>query len=232
MSASAYVSEIFSTIQGEGPFTGEKQIFVRLAGCPLRCNYCDTPGSLTAQGHPSMSVTAVIEAVLDERRRGGAGTVSVTGGEPLVYGTFLAELLPALKAEGLRTYLETAGVHPEALSRVIDHCDVVSMDIKLPSATGREYWGEHSRFLSIAGPKAFVKVVLEKRSLMEELRRAVGILKENKTLPVLVLQPATGQAPDVEPASADFIAEAYQWCAGQVPDVRVLPQQHKIWKIR
>src|SRR4051812_42305487 len=113
-----YISEIFSSIQGEGPFTGEPQIFVRLAGCPLRCDYCDTPESLTAKGHPKKSVEAAVNETLRMAKKDKVGTVSVTGGEPLAHLSFLKEFLPKLKKAGLKVYLETAGVHPQALKAV------------------------------------------------------------------------------------------------------------------
>src|ERR1041385_2261185 len=99
---SAFISEIFATVQGEGPFTGERQIFVRLAGCPLRCRYCDTPKSLVARGHPFLSSAEVLRRVRKLRRRTRARTVSLTGGEPLAQAGFLAELAGKLKASGFR----------------------------------------------------------------------------------------------------------------------------------
>src|SRR5689334_12565633 len=140
---SAFISEIYTSLQGEGPYTGEKQIFVRLAGCPLRCDYCDTPASLTTKGHPELSVTDALNAVLNERRHRGARTVSLTGGEPLAHVAFLSEFAPALQSKKFRVYLETAGVHPRPLEKIVRSCDVISMDMKMPSATGKTYWNEH-----------------------------------------------------------------------------------------
>src|SRR6185295_14199221 len=91
-----------------------------------------------------------VESLLEERPH---ASVSVTGGEPLVHAAFLETLLPRLQARGLRTHLETNGTLAAALRRVIAAVDVVAMDIKLPSATGRETWAEHREFLSVAPHK-------------------------------------------------------------------------------
>jgi 7-carboxy-7-deazaguanine synthase len=262
---SAFVSEIFPTLQGEGPFMGRWQIFLRLAGCPLRCDYCDTPGSLTSRGHPRMTVDEAVRAVLDLRsippldsialenrpeaggrsafrshyeaeekrlgKNGSIDTVSVTGGEPLAQAAFLEELLPRLRESGLKIYLETAGVHPEELARVLEWCDVVAMDIKLPSATGRPAWDEHRKFLRAAGPKSFVKIVLTAGSLFEEVKRAVLLIAESPARPILVFQPVTPlgavrrPAPEIQDQMVAFARE-------HLPDVRVLEQQHKIWGAR
>lgn len=229
---STYVSEIYTSLQGEGPYTGEKQIFVRLAGCPLRCDYCDTPGSLIGKGHPRLTVAKVLRDVLRERRLHGAQTVSITGGEPLAHVGFLEELLPALKAKKLRVYLETAGVHPKNLSRVIRDCDVIAMDIKLPSATGRNYWREHEQFIEQAEGKAFVKIVVEQSSKKSEIAKAVDLLSARPVSPLLVLQPVTPENPGVEAPTSEQLGDFYSMAAKRLRKVLIMPQQHKVWGLR
>lgn len=226
----AFVSEIYASVQGEGPYSGERQVFLRLAGCPLRCRYCDTPESLTAKGHPRLTATHVVAQIL--KIRGKAKTVSVTGGEPLVQAAFLEELLPLLKKKKLRIYLETAGVHPHALQRIIRWVDVVAMDMKLPTATGRPYWKEHGEFLKIGAEKIFVKIVLEKGSKPSEIKKAVSLLAKRRKPPLLVLQPVTPLSASDEPPSAEQITEAYGQAKANLPQVFVMPQQHKIWNVR
>src|SRR5882672_10541666 len=211
----AFVSEIYPTIQGEGPYTGEKQIFLRLAVCPLRCNYCDTPGSLTAEGHRRLTVGQVYDEVSKVQKATLIKTVSVTGGEPLVYAGFLKEVFPLFKKDRLRIYLETAGVHPDGLSQVVDFCDVVSMDIKLPSATGHAFWDRHEKFLEIAGEKAFVKIVIEKKSRLDEVEQAAEILARHPRPPLLVLQPASPMPPAAEAPSDKLMSQAYLLAASK-----------------
>lgn len=236
-----YVTEIFASVQGEGPCTGERQIFLRLAGCPLRCNYCDTPESLVARGHEKVSVDQVRRRIASVAG-GKIRTISVTGGEPLAQQKFLAELLPRLRRDGFKIYLETAGIHPDRLLEVVAFCDIVAMDIKLPSATGKPHWAEHRRFLEVAGDKAFAKVILERRSTPSEISAAVKLLADRRKPPVLVIQPATPFAPRTAPGmpeqgnsaeapSAEQIADAYERARRKLKQVLVMPQQHKIWGV-
>jgi 7-carboxy-7-deazaguanine synthase len=112
------ISEIFHSIQGEALASGWPSVFVRLTGCPLRCQYCDTAYAFT--GGEWRSITAVLEEV----ERHGASHVCVTGGEPLAQPRCHA-LLEALCDRGYNVSLETSGalgiedVDPR-VSRILD----------------------------------------------------------------------------------------------------------------
>ncbi|MBI4396119.1 MAG: 7-carboxy-7-deazaguanine synthase QueE [Elusimicrobia bacterium] len=238
------VSEIFSSLQGEGIFLGEKQIFIRLAGCPWRCSYCDTPASLARAAHTVFSTEELLREVRLLQRQRPHRSASLTGGEPLMQTAFLQALLPRLRREGLRTYLETSGTHPDLLRRVIDECDVVAMDIKLPSAIGQAFWKEHSEFLAVAGAKAFVKIVLTSESTDEELERALDLAESADAVPPVVLQPVTAISPlasrlkgadglaPIVPPSPQKLADWLERARARLPDVRLTPQMHPIWGLR
>lgn len=249
-----YVAEIFSSLQGEGPFVGERQLFIRLAGCPWRCDYCDTPKGLTAEGAKQYSVEELLDEVHRALEKKDQRVVSLTGGEPLSQANFLAELMPALRRFGLKNYLETSGTQPEHLRRVVDHCDVVAMDIKLPSAIGREFWTEHREFLSVAGKKAFVKIVVTQETADEEVRRALDMVSSVDPGLCVVLQPVTpiadlehrlaaaaggrpvlsgwagkSGAPRLVPPAPDRLARWWTAAEEKLSDVRVVPQMHPVW---
>jgi 7-carboxy-7-deazaguanine synthase len=96
------LAEIFYSVQGEGTWTGTPAVFVRLAGCNLACDFCDTDYALR--------FTATIpEIVARVRDTGGAcPTVILTGGEPLAQ-TAAPQLIAALRADGRRVHIETNG---------------------------------------------------------------------------------------------------------------------------
>lgn len=101
------VSEVFASIQGEGPSAGTPSVFVRLQGCAVGCAWCDTRYSWNAAGGRAVA----LDALLDEVQAGGADNVVVTGGEPLEHPAF-APLVAALKRLGRRVEVETAGTEP------------------------------------------------------------------------------------------------------------------------
>jgi organic radical activating enzyme len=142
----APVLEVFASIQGEGAYVGEPQTFLRLRGCPLRCRWCDTPGSWGVAADATARIAAresdaresawasPLQAACWIRRAESGGiarTVSVTGGEPLLWPEFLLGLRALLP--GRRLHLETAGAHPRTLARVASSFDHVSLDLKLDS---------------------------------------------------------------------------------------------------
>lgn len=145
----APVMEVFASFQGEGLYVGEAQVFLRLAGCPLRCAWCDTPASWgLGEGRAAMVRKDGEPPTREERwaspfqaalwvasvEPGEPRTVSVTGGEPLLWPGFITALRSMIRPR--RLHLETAGAHPEALARVLEHVDHVSLDLKLPADMG------------------------------------------------------------------------------------------------
>lgn len=242
---SAPVIEIFSSLQGEGLFVGRPQVFVRFAACHLACAYCDTPltpaaqgAALTPVGHEGAAPVFVEnpltpEALMALLRPMLAATphhsVSLTGGEPLLYGDFLRALLPVLRAH-TPVYLETAGTHAEVLSDLLPWVDVIAMDIKLASATGQTSpVAAHARFLDVARrhpqTQTFVKLVVGPPPPEEEMAFIEAIVPP-RGVP-LVIQPVT--RPDGSSASSAQTLQALQRRLARVfDDVRVIPQTHKL----
>lgn len=101
-SATLRVSEIFHSIQGESTRAGLPTTFIRLTGCPLRCDWCDTEHAFT--GGANMTIAGILARVDDI----GCPTVCVTGGEPLAQKA-CPVLLGALCDAGYSVSLETSG---------------------------------------------------------------------------------------------------------------------------
>ncbi|MFH1338365.1 MAG: 7-carboxy-7-deazaguanine synthase QueE [Candidatus Omnitrophota bacterium] len=218
----AKVAEVFKSIQGEGIYLGEKQVFVRFYGCNLdHCRFCDTKLRSFKEYEPP----ELLERVKSEP--GDFHSVSLTGGEPLVQSNFLKDFLPLVKQEGLRTYLETNATLPEALKDVIEYIDIVAADFKLPSSTGlKDFRGEHEAFLRIALRKeVFVKAVICKSTDLADLKRAVELLAKLKRDIPFVLQPNSFE---FDMQLTDKIREFKNFALEYLSDVRRIPQMHKI----
>lgn len=179
------ITEVFDSMQGEGLYLGEKQLFVRFFGCNLSCKYCDTKSESYLEYEPEELVKE-IKLYQDKYH-----SISFTGGEPLMQPAFLKELLTLTKRENFRHYLETNGTLPDVLDEVIDQIDIVAMDIKLPTSTGlQDYWHKHRRFLEIASRKeVFIKSVICGTTEEKDLLTALELIKEVNHSALLVLQP-------------------------------------------
>lgn len=98
------VNEIFETIQGEGFFTGEPVIFVRLSGCSMGCEFCDTKYS--QEIHYNLTAEQILRQLENFTKK----RVVISGGEP--FEQDLAQLLCALNRENYDISIETNGAHP------------------------------------------------------------------------------------------------------------------------
>ncbi|QEM68480.1 7-carboxy-7-deazaguanine synthase QueE [Geobacter sp. FeAm09] len=245
MSNPARVSEIFSSIQGEGYLAGRRQIFIRLDECNLDCRYCDTvyesgascqvetaPGSGVLHALPQPPGADALVRLVGEwchRLPGAHHSISVTGGEPLLQAETLGEWLPELRRI-LPIHLETNGTLHAELGRVIDSIDYISMDMKLPSTAGcgRELWEAHRRFLEVAVQRQVsVKVVIGQDTPLDEIGRVCAIMTAVEPTTPLFLQPLSNPAGGVDVTAAQIL-RLQETAAALLPDVRVIPQMHKM----
>ena len=122
--ATISVTELYPSIQGESTHAGRPCTFIRLAGCPLRCRWCDTEYSFTA------GQRMTIEGIVAEAQRLAVPLVEITGGEPLAQRG-CPELLTALCDAGFEVLLETSGAYP---FRELDPRVTVIADLKCPGS--------------------------------------------------------------------------------------------------
>lgn len=183
----AGISEIFSSVQGEGKYVGCRQLFIRFIGCNINCPYCDTdefahnkvPCELEAVNGYAGKLKfanpidlADILPYIKYRLQKPHHSISLTGGEPLLHVNAIRELAHELKVFKVPFFVETNGILADNLAKVIDDVDIISMDIKLPSDIGTVYWQEHQAFLQVAAQKdVYVKIVVSKESTLEDFPR-------------------------------------------------------------
>ncbi|MGQ9455220.1 MAG: 7-carboxy-7-deazaguanine synthase QueE [Armatimonadota bacterium] len=238
--AAGWIYEVFSSIQGEGIFCGQRHIFVRFAGCNLACNYCDTPASRTLRTPECTAIAGsrasdclripnpVLAGEITRICRSLPGrTVSLTGGEPLLQPDFAAELAGMLKDANFIVHLETNGTLADALADLAKSIDVIAMDMKLPSACGHEMWDSHELFLERAlsmSAFVFVKVIVGPETREDEIAYCADMIASaNRSVP-LVIQPVTGDSR----VPSHLLLKLQEVALRKIEDVRVIPQCHKL----
>jgi len=214
------ISEVFDSVQGEGLYVGERQIFVRFFGCNLRCKFCDTKLDAFKEYEPR-ELLRELKLYEDDYH-----SVSFTGGEPLLQKDFLKETLKLTREDGFRNYLETNGTLPDELGEVIDYLDIVAMDMKLPSSTGEfPCWRMHKKFLETASRKeVFVKIVICKSTHIEDIINAFDLIEGINPAVTVVLQPDSNETS----FALDSKIESYKMlCENHFLSGCTIPQMHK-----
>ncbi len=237
----AYLFEIFSSIQGEGLYIGDRQLFIRFAGCNLACQYCDTKDALTipdqfrseetpgAEDFKKIKNPASSDQLLEiigrlTKNKNLHSAIVLTGGEPLLQIDFLLGFLPELKKSDLPpVYLETNGTLPKHMDEIINYVDIVSMDIKLP------YLNENFEFMETvfsSGTELFVKILVDSKVTTKEISEVSDLVsKISPDLP-LVIQPI-----DSNKIKHDQLLSFQAVLKRKLKQVKVLPQIHKVLKM-
>ncbi len=241
----AGLQEIFSSIQGEGPYVGKRQVFVRFNACHLHCVYCDTPQrpaalqceveAIAGSGEKilienPMTVAQVSEWIRHFALASRHHSVSFTGGEPLLYTAFLKELLPEV-VPILPVYLETSGTQPDKLLEILEWVSIIAMDIKIPSATGEPMQLEnHKQFYQVARSReTFVKLVVSSKTTVDEVAATCDIVTD-KHIPVII-QPMTSLLTGENTVPPAKLFELESFLSRHFQDVRVIAQTHKMLSI-
>lgn len=202
------VVEIFPTLQGEGPFVGQPAVFVRLGGCNLACNFCDTEFEQFAE----MTLEAIL-AQVTSLRNGQRDLVVITGGEPLRQN--IAPLCEALLEKGLRVQIETNGtlwrLLPEGVNVVCS-----------PKVTDGKYHVLRPDLLDRVDALKFIVSAedADYRDVGDVGQSSVG-----RPIPIYV-QPMDAYDPAKNAANA-----AHALALAQRQGYRLSMQMHKIWGI-
>ncbi len=246
------VSEVFSAIQGEAALVGERQVFVRLTGCNIRCVYCDQPEALERRPGPCrveatagrrdwdtvaspLAIDRVVTAVGRLWGQVPHHSISVTGGEPLLQGARVERLVGAFADRGWPVMLETNGTLVPPMRKLAGTVDYVSMDLKLASVDGETVDPTtQAAFLAAAvasGAITWVKVVVGPDTDLDEFD--AGITMVAATSPgapeqiEVFLQPLTPFGAATTAPSPDDVLALHDRALRLHPRVRVVPQTHK-----
>lgn len=229
----APIIEIFSSFQGEGLFIGQRQIFVRFAGCNLNCSYCDTGDSKSEMSGKLMTVDEVVDSINDILTP-DCHVVSFTGGEPSLYPDFINEVSKQIDLDIL---LETNGTLPNNIA-MIEKLDIVSLDIKLPE----HFDGDYDESILINEIKSlnllmanditvYCKLVALPSTKINTFREVIEKLSKNisnKNRLQIIIQPSSPLKDWVNSNSHLF---EFSEIVGQYFEVSTIPQMHKILNI-
>ena len=231
----ARIFEIFTSIEGEGILYGTKTLFVRFAGCPYSCFYCDTLDALPLDSGKEYSITEACN-LIDSNLQDNTFKVNFTGGETLIQHEAVSELAKHVKARGLPTYLESACFDSKKFLYVLPSIDFVKIEFKTIESEfiDEKHYPELLRNTleclqaAVEAKKTtYIKIVVssktEPESFKEILEQIFKIIsKEN--ISGFIIQPTTSLS---EP-TLEQLLEFYDLVYPYYDEVRVVPQLHKV----
>ena len=219
-----YLIEIYKSVQGESSFAGRPCIFVRLAGCNLRCAWCDSEYTFTGGYKLSEDeVVAEIEKLTPVK------LIEFTGGEPLLQEREVVPLMERLLRDGYELMIETSGERPvENVPKEVHKI----IDVKCPGS------GEAGRFrmknLAALTERDEVKFVITNRDDYEYARDFIGNNALEGRTGGILLSPAFSKTPSPERTTENCLLdprELVEWMLADGLNARLSLQIHKyIWE--
>ncbi len=205
------INEIFYSLQGEGVWTGHPMLFIRLSGCNLDCEFCDTEDKITAEQTPEEILRSL------ELQNKFCRRVVITGGEPTLQD--LGPLLIELKLNGYRVHLETNGMRGVKELNLFDWIAVSPKRWRLDPAV--LYYADEIKFL-IGEP------------LLDWARLLWDVHNTYSTHARKFVMPIAKSWREGDRSSGDIIQRnlktAIEFCRGN-PNFGLCMQMHKVWGI-
>ncbi len=229
------ISEIFTSIEGEGIFVGTKTMFVRLAGCHLKCRWCDTGYALPIDSGKEYSLQEAKE-LIESQIQPFTYKVNFTGGEPLLQYQAIIPLADFVKnKKGLKTYIESSCFDSFRFSKILEYFDICKIELKTADSGVIEQSGYQDlllnefRCLELAkeyNKITYLKVVVTNSTeigIFEDLINNVFARINASDISGFVIQPSYGMD---EPKLAKLL-NFYDLVFPFYPEVRIIPQLHK-----
>lgn len=209
------VNEIFGSINGEGIQAGELATFIRLAGCNLRCGYCDTTYALKKTDGKEMSIEQIAEQV----EKIGYKNITLTGGEPLIHKN-VENLIDALIEKKYQVNIETNGAVD--IGKYIKKNVVITLDYKTVSSGMNNHMIREN--FSKLRENDVLKIVLSETDFSD----VEDLLKNNEINSWIYLSPIHGE---IEPVQIVEFMKRLHNCGTKTDKIRLQLQIHKIiWK--
>lgn len=231
------IFEIFTSIEGEGILFGTKTLFVRLAGCPFTCFYCDTKDSLPLDSGIEYNLGDAIQ-LIEKNIVPNTYKVNFTGGDPLIQSQAVAEIAKFIQGKKIKTYLESSCFDSEKFLTVMPFIDIIKIEFKTKDSQFVD--DKHYEKLlqnafrcleySVTAKKlTYIKIVVSNKTSIihfsELINRIFDIISQ-KNISGFIIQPTT----DIAEPTLENLLKMYDIVYPKFNDVRVVPQLHKLIK--
>ncbi|BDQ31933.1 7-carboxy-7-deazaguanine synthase [Nitrosopumilus zosterae] len=226
--------EIFTSVEGEGILYGTKTLFIRLAGCPFTCFYCDTKESLPLDSGTEYAIEEA-NRLIDSNLQRQTYKVNFTGGDPLIQHQAVALLAKHVQDKKIPTYLESSCFDIDRFNHVLPFIDIVKIEFKTKDSDFVD--SDHYEKLidntmkclksSIEAKKiTYIKIVVSSKTKLDEFKELVNqIFKivSKDDIDGFIIQPTYG----ISEPSLDLLLNLYDVVYPYYIDVKVVPQLHK-----
>lgn len=226
--------EIFTSVEGEGILYGTKTLFVRLAGCPFTCFYCDTKESLPLDSGNEYSIEEATK-LIDSNLQHQTYKVNFTGGDPLIQHQAVAELAKYVQSKKIPTYLESSCFDIDRFNHVLPFIDIVKIEFKtrdsdfVDSQHYEKLIGHAMKCLesSVKSKKTtYIKIVISSKTKVDDFKDLVNQIFNSiskNDIDGFIIQPTYG----ISEPSLELLLELYDVVYPNYVDVKVVPQLHK-----
>lgn len=233
--ARARVSEIFTSIEGEGIFVGKKTLFIRFSGCHLKCRWCDTKYALPLDSGTEYQIDEIEDLIIRELQP-FTYKVNFTGGEPLLQTDAVIKLADFIKKQtNLKTYIESSCFDSELFSKVLPYIDICKIEFKTDDSkvVENEVYDNlllnEIKCLELAvesNKTTYIKIVVTNSTNLESFKNLVyNISKKIRPSDIVgfIIQPSHG----VDQPTINKLLDTYDIVQPLFPEVRIIPQLHK-----
>ena len=231
----ARVSEIFTSIEGEGIFVGKKTLFIRFSGCHLKCKWCDTKYALPLDSGTEYQIDEIKDLIIRELQP-FTYKVNFTGGEPLLQTDAVIKLADFIKKQtNLKTYIESSCFDSELFSKVLPYIDICKIEFKTDDSKVVENEVYDSLLLNEikclelaveSNKTTYIKIVVTNSTNLESFKNLVyNISKKIRPSDIVgfIIQPSHG----VDQPTVNKLLDTYDIVQPMFPEVRIIPQLHK-----
>ncbi len=229
------IFEVFTSVEGEGILFGTKTLFVRLAGCPFSCFYCDTKESLPLDSGDEYSIDDANQ-LIDQRLKNQTYKVNFTGGDPLIQHEAVALLAKNIQNKKIPTYLESSCFDIDRFNHVLPFIDIVKIEFKTKDSDfidSQHYEKLISHTMkclqsSVNAKKiTYIKIVVSSKTQLKDFKKLINkifTIISNDDIDGFIIQPTYG----VSEPSLDLLLNLYDLVYPFYIDVKVVPQLHKL----